>query len=91
MVLVNIKRFAKIECNKKFKVVQVGSVTKLTAHFKCFDWTENEKVTPIWVVECENAEDYMIETSNNDRCLEITALKYHDGAIIKVSLIDEEL
>ena len=43
-----------------------------------------------WVVECENAEDYMIETSNNDRCLEITALKYHDGAIIKVSLIDEE-
>lgn len=91
MVLINKKGIAKIEYNKKWNEIKVGfPATKLTAHFNRFDGTEPEEINPVWLVECDNEEDYEIKTSNDDMCLEISTLNDHDGAIVKVTLTDDE-
>ena len=90
MLLLNKKGYAEIECNKKMNVIKAGfSPTRLTAKFNNLI-DSNNKITPVWLVECDNIEHYDIEVSDDSQELYISTMYDHAGDIVKVTLIDKE-
>lgn len=91
MLLLNKKGFAKITCNKKLNSIKVGfSPTKLAANFILLVDEQSEKITPVWIVECNNIELYNIEETKCGKELLISTDNAHTGDVVKITLIDKE-
>lgn len=90
MLLLNKKGYAEIGCNKKTNTIKAGfSPTRLTANFvNLID--SNDKITPAWIVESGNIEQYEIEVSDDSRELHISTMYDLAGDIVKVTLVDKE-
>lgn len=90
MILINKKGIAKINCDKNIKTINPGfPPIKLIANFNNLTGQIKEEIHPIWIIECNNAEYYNIQFSNNDNELYISTLYENDGAVIKITLTDE--
>lgn len=90
LLILNKKGYAEIECNKKMNVIKAGfSPTRLTAKFNNLI-DSNNKITPVWIVECDNIEHYDIKVSDDSQELYISTIYDHAGDFVKVTLIDKE-
>lgn len=92
MLLINKKGFAEINCKKSWNVIKIGfSPTQLTATFNKIIDIKNDKITPIWVIQCSNIEYFDIKESNDNMSLLISTLCDNiAGEIIKIILVDKE-
>lgn len=90
MVLVNKLGFAEIEYNRKTPTIKVGfSPITLSAKFHNIVNNRKEKVTPVWVIECDDINKYGIRTSEDEMYLSISSDYTHTG-VVKVTLVDKE-
>lgn len=92
MLLINKNGYAEIKCNKSRNVIKPNfSPTKLTAKFNEIIDTETNKITPVWIIVCNNVECFDIKESDNNMSVSISTLCDNlTGEIINVTLIDQE-
>ena len=92
MLLLNKKGFAKIICKKGRNVIKAClSPTQLTAKFNELIDTQNNIITPVWIIECNNINCFDIKESDDNNNLFISTLcDNNTGEIVKVTLIDKE-
>ncbi len=92
MILINKIGFSEIKCNKNRNIIKAGFYpTQLTAQFYNMINIQSSKITPVWIIECNNIEYFDIKESIDNKTLSISTSNDNlTGEVIKITLVDQE-